>query len=320
MELNESICPICQRDIKGNFRTFDYGAKVNVDCPFCGSFKIMSHILIGWLSEKQKNHDPDFDMSIALRHLSLGSTTVIELTDKNYDDIKHRVRIPSDPLEVLDLLMIHCGRLATRFNVGISIPETDIPLLFVHDDNEMQAILVMAIELEFIGQYHFDKKRYTFSLLVKGWERIAQLRKVRSESKQVFVAMKFGDPELDKVFDDAILPAVEICGYHAYRIDKDQHNDKICDKIIAEIKQSAFLIADFSGHRGGVYFEAGFAKGLGIPVIWTCREDDFDNLHFDTRQFNHIKWSCEKVFRDLLVDRIRATIFVRVPADSKKWR
>ncbi len=34
-----------------------------------------------------------------------------------------------------------------------------------------------------------------------------------------------------------------------------------------------FMIADFTGHRGGVYFEAGFAHGLGIPVIWTCRED-----------------------------------------------
>lgn len=308
MELNENICPICHRDVKGNFRTFDYGAKVSVDCPFCGGFKIMSHVLIGWLSEKQMSHDPDFDMSIALRHLGLGSATVMELTDKNYKDIKQRVRIPSDPLDVLDLLMIHCGRLATRFNVGISIPETDIPLLFVHDDNEMQAILVMAMELEFIGQYHFDKKHYTFSLLVKGWERISQLRKVRTESKQVFVAMKFGDPDLDKVFEDAIVPAVEQCGYHAYRIDRVQHNDKICDKIISEIKQSAFLIADFTYHRGGVYFEAGFAKGLGIPVIWTCREDDFENLHFDTRQYNHIIWSSAGVLKQSLIDRVKATI------------
>ena len=37
-----------------------------------------------------------------------------------------------------------------------------------------------------------------------------------------------------------------------------------------------------------VYFEVGFTKGLGIPVIWTCREDDFDDLLFDTKQYNHI--------------------------------
>lgn len=308
MELKQDVCPICHRALNEDLRTNDHVNILHVECSYCGNYKITSHVLHSWLIDRQQRNDPDMDMSIALRHLGLGSTSVIKLTDKNYEDIKQRVRIPSDPLEVLDLLMIHCGRLATRFNVGISIPVTDIPLLFVHDDNEMQAILVMAMELEFIGQYHFDKKYYTFSLLVKGWEKITQLRKVRSESKQVFVAMKFGDSVLDKIFEKAIVQAVELCGYHAYRIDKDQHNDKICDKIIAEIKQSAFIIADFTYHRGGVYFEAGFAKGLGIPVIWTCREDDFDNLHFDTRQYNHIKWRSAEDLKQNLVDRIKATI------------
>lgn len=308
MELKESICPICHRDVKGSFWIFDHGDKISVDCPFCGRFMIKSHVLRGLLHARQQKHNPDLDMSIALRHLGLGSTTVIELTDKNYEDIKQRVRIPSDPLEVLNLLMIHCGRIATRFNVGILIPESDIPLLFIHDDNEMQAILVMAVEQEFIGQYHFAKESYSFSLLFKGWEKIAQFRNVRTESKQVFVAMKFGDPELDKVFEDAIVPVVELCGYHAYRIDRAQHNDKICDRIIAEIKQSAFVIADFTFHRGGVYFEAGFAKGIGIPVIWTCREDDFYNLHFDTRQYNHIKWISADELKQSLINRIRSTL------------
>jgi nucleoside 2-deoxyribosyltransferase len=54
---------------------------------------------------------------------------------------------------------------------------------------------------------------------------------------------------------------------------------------------SAFLIADFTGHRGGVYFETGYAMGRGLPVIWMCRKDDVDNLHFDIRQYNSINRS-----------------------------
>ena len=70
-----------------------------------------------------------------------------------------------------------------------------------------------------------------------------------------------------------------------------EHTNKIDDEIISEIKRSTFLIADFTGHRGGVYFEAGIAMGLGVPVIWTCRKDDIANLHFDIRQYNCIAWT-----------------------------
>ena len=68
------------------------------------------------------------------------------------------------------------------------------------------------------------------------------------------------------------------------------------------------LVADFTGQRAGVYFEAGFALGLGLPVIWTCNEEDKDALHFDTRQFNHILWTCEADLFQKLKRRIEATI------------
>lgn len=70
------------------------------------------------------------------------------------------------------------------------------------------------------------------------------------------------------------------------------------------------LIADFTKQRGGVYFEAGFAMGLGIPVIWSCRSDDINNLHFDTRQYNHIVWNDYSDLRTKLVNRIKATVLV----------
>ena len=59
---------------------------------------------------------------------------------------------------------------------------------------------------------------------------------------------------------------------------------------------------------GVIHFEAGLAMGLGRPVIWTCRKDDFENTHFDTRQYNHIVWETPEDLREKLADRIRATI------------
>jgi hypothetical protein len=62
---------------------------------------------------------------------------------------------------------------------------------------------------------------------------------------------------------------------------RGEHINKMGDEIISQIRRSKFLIADFTGHRGKVYFEAGLA--MGLPVFWTCRRDDLDKLHFDMR-------------------------------------
>jgi nucleoside 2-deoxyribosyltransferase len=98
-------------------------------------------------------------------------------------------------------------------------------------------------------------------------------------------------PELAQAFDKGFEPAVRNAGYQAVRIDRTEHEGKIDDRIIAEIRASAFVIADFTGHRGGVYYEAGFAHGLGRRVIFTCREDHLKDLHFDVRQYNTILWT-----------------------------
>lgn len=68
------------------------------------------------------------------------------------------------------------------------------------------------------------------------------------------------------------------------------------------------VVADFTGHRGGVYFEASFALGLGIPVIWTCCEDQIGTAYFDTRQYSHVVWKSPGDLREKLKYRILATV------------
>ena len=150
-------------------------------------------------------------------------------------------------------------------------------------------------------------------LTVEGYARLAELEKVAVDSSQAFVAMWFDDSMSD-VFESGIKPGIEDAGYEARRIDRIEHINKIDDEIIAEIRRSRFLVADFThgdgGARGGVYYEAGFAHGLNIPVIFTCRQDILEKIHFDTRQYNHIPWEPEKLeeFSKALADRIAAVI------------
>lgn len=125
---------------------------------------------------------------------------------------------------------------------------------------------------------------------------------------QVFVAMWF-DKSVDKYFTEGIKKAIDdSIKYKVVRVDFVEHNNKICDQIIAEINKSKLLIADFTGDRGGVYFESGYAQGLGIPVIWTVQEDWVNKLHFDTRQYNHIVYKDETELYKKLKARIEATV------------
>jgi hypothetical protein len=144
---------------------------------------------------------------------------------------------------------------------------------------------------------------------VGGWARLEEIERPNIESKQAFVAMWFAK-ELDSAYRDGILKLEEDTGFRMLRIDTQQFNDKICDHIVAEIRRSRFMIADVTRHRRAVYFEAGYALGLGLQVIWTCREDHLRRAEriFDTRQYNHITWKTPQELREKLKDRILATI------------
>ncbi len=144
-----------------------------------------------------------------------------------------------------------------------------------------------------------------------GYTRLAELDGASTASQQAFVAMWFDDLMMD-AYEKGIAPAIRDAGYEPIRIDKKDHNNKIDDEIIAEIRRSRFVVADFTqgdtGARGGVYYEAGFAHGHNISVIFCCREDVIGKVHFDTRQYNHITWQNPDDLRARLSQRISATI------------
>jgi hypothetical protein len=157
------------------------------------------------------------------------------------------------------------------------------------------------------------------SITSKGLDRAESFETSGAETNQAFVAMWF-DATMKEAWRTGFAPGIRDAGYEPFRIDGLEHNGKIDDAIVAEIKRSRFLIADFTcgGHevdgifnpnpRGGVYYEAGLAHGLGMEVIFTCRADRMPYLHFDTRQFAHIVWNEPEDLRESLYNRIAATL------------
>ena len=156
-------------------------------------------------------------------------------------------------------------------------------------------------------------------LTAKGHAHLANLGNRIKESTQAFVAMWF-DSSLDDAFNNGIKPGIEQCGYSAVRIDQTEPLDKLDDEILAEIRKSKFVVVDLTegevvkeadgtikgGTRGSVYYEAGFAHGLEIPVIFTCCKNSPGKVHFDIRQYSCIYWNSTEELQERLARRIRA--------------
>lgn len=149
----------------------------------------------------------------------------------------------------------------------------------------------------------------TTRLTTKAWEFLESPAEVRN-LKRGFIAMSFAE-EYEDAFTHGIYPALDSLEIKAIRVDREEFNEKICDRIVNDIGDCGFLVAEVSGHRQGVYFEAGLAMGQGKPVIFCCRTDQLGDAHFDTRQYPHIVWSTPAELQDRLRDRVLATILVK---------
>jgi hypothetical protein len=145
-------------------------------------------------------------------------------------------------------------------------------------------------------------------LTLEGLTKLVSIEE-RKYSRFCFVAMSFSK-ELEPIYDAAILPSLLETDFKPIIVSKETiDSDKtINDAIIAGIKRSRFTIAEFTEHRAGVYFEAGYALGRGQKVIYSCRKSDIDKAHFDTRNFQHIVWETYEELKEALINKIRAYI------------
>jgi nucleoside 2-deoxyribosyltransferase len=127
--------------------------------------------------------------------------------------------------------------------------------------------------------------------------------------------MRFGDPELDEMLRDHFRPAVQRTGFTLFRLDDEPRAGLIDDRLRVEIRQSRFLLSDLTHANNGAYWEAGYAEGLGKPVIYLCKKEVFENPktrpHFDTNHHLTIVWDRETIQEDM--ERLVATIRYSIP-------
>lgn len=181
---------------------------------------------------------------------------------------------------------------------------------YVKNNVEFFFYLDSLIESGYIScQARVDGAYSGVSLTVSGLNKAISLEE-KNNSKTCFVAMSFDD-EMFGIYESGIKPAIKETGFEPLIISekKDIPSDTtINDAILAAIKKSKFTIADFTNHKHGVYFESGYALGRGQKVIYTCRQDEIEKAHFDTRNYPHIVWKDAEDLKKQLIDKIEVFI------------
>lgn len=140
-----------------------------------------------------------------------------------------------------------------------------------------------------------------FKLSEKGWSEAAA-RAGGRKLKSCFVLLS-DEEDWCAQWSESVLPKIEQCGYlpclfnHSGAENRDSHS-------IQQISGSKLIIADLTNHSPGVYFAAGYALGMNIPVIWTVKRSHADKLFVQSHHIRPFVWDTAEDLAAMLQQRL----------------
>lgn len=306
-------CPICGEAVKHlNLSGREFHEDIHgFDCKICGKYLLKGDL--GRLAKEYsiwKGLGNEYKgKEYILSGVTRNSKKKVTITQENITDLIDNAPVPDTLPEMLDQILVYVSRRSRSYGEFVKIISwKDYPLFYAKHNRELNYIIEMGVSNE-MG-YLYPNRNDEYRLTMKGWGRVDELRRTNLDSRKAFVAMWFNKEEMGSVYEEAIQPALNLTGFNPYKVDEDKRNNEMIDnKIIAKIRSSGLLVADLTGIRGSVCWEAGFAKGLGIEVILTCRKDEDKKkiqIPFDIRQYPIIFWETHEKLQEELMDKIKA--------------
>ena len=324
-----TACPLCETPCES--RTHDNHDAIVYNCIICGDFTAdRSFVMSKGFTPAYLPLESKIALAGAIRRATdeKHTQTIPILDYATVAELVKRTRVP-DALEQADQMLLYVAHAAPRLGRFTE---------FEHRQRWATRLFLDSIEafnllLAYNADYFFPKSdgpvTVALALSQDGWRRVSRLRSSPTAGNQAFVAMWF-DEGLHDAYDNGIKPALEATGFNPYRVDRAHHNTRIDAEIMAQIRASRLVIADSTGARPSVYYEAGFADGLGIPVLWCCNRDIetvilrsplahprdaelpkperkcwFEASAFDTNHLVHILWKDPDHLKMELTARIR---------------
>jgi hypothetical protein len=309
----DEACPVC-RSPANLERIAGQPIQAVVDCSRCGDYVTREALAdnLGRLLEDEKQR------ALASHRIrKLQKQGRANLPQEFFESIQ-RQSLPT-PAELCDNLLLWLaeqmdGWVGRSVGTGREISDPDIlaEIGAIEAGGARWAAQALKdanlVELGFIG----TTNQFRAGLTPAGWTRVEELQRAHVASRFAFFARKFANADVDRVFAECLQPAVKQTGYDLRTATQMAgHIDAIIED---EIRRCRFLIADLSDDNAGAYWEAGFAEGLGKPVIYVCR--DGMKTHFDTDHRQTVRWDLVKLSET--ATRLKAVIRNTLLGDAKQ--
>ena len=237
--------------------------------------------------------------------------TVRDSSNPNWNSMSGRKPQVPEPIDEADVLILIGGYEGT-FTAANWARQSSTPVLPVATFG-MAASDIIDDELSEKGGKRITHlsdddlkklKRSAVTLNDNGIEEytaeIIRLAERAALSREVFIVMSFSEQSRLDDFRDAVKMACEKEGFVAERIDKRPTGESydVVEKIHRDIEACGFVVADLTNERPNVYYEIGYARGLGKPVILTIGEGE--KVHFDIAGQKRITWKGHVDLREQL--------------------
>jgi hypothetical protein len=309
-------CIVCETPAD---RVPGLGEFARYECPRCGVFILnggAEAVLPGMLNES--NHRRSL-MSFALRRMQRPNNTHLRILTKiDLPSFWEAQRLPN-PQQQADALVVWIGdNQPDSFHFAgahASLVAAYVGLPIARDGRtDTDTLKWLRLQIAHLNMFESigPDESPAFRLTIEGASRYENLKKISPRSRTAFMAMKIGDETLDQVFADCFRPAAARTGFELRKLIEHQSPGLIDNHVRAAIVGCRFVIADVTHSSDGTYWEAGYAEGLGLPVIYTCEASVWQDkeTQFDTNHTMTVVWDAsnlKKAEHDLAAT-IRATL------------
>jgi len=306
----ERHCPFCRSPLREPQPPRTGGAE-EFECQRCGRFGLGDSANAELPGRTVSNPKLGFVLSYVVHSMQRQDTR--PLVDYDFAKrIDETGQLPS-PVEQAEHLLLWLGDRLVGPGERLRLSESLHGAIVGTGGEENFFWLVKHLLATGILEGDQDSAGAVVMLSFNGWNAVEQLRRGRSKRRTAFMAMPYGDAILDEVVKSCFTPALKKTGFHLERLDEEPMAGLIDDRLRVKIRGARFVIADLTHGNQGAYWEAGFAEGLGKPVIYTCERTVFETkkTHFDTNHHLTVPWAQNNL--DDAEERLKATIRATLP-------
>jgi hypothetical protein len=310
-----SDCPICKSPLELSPSPHGSRDGTQYSCKLCGNFFLSGILKTSLPSYFARDELASAKFSHALRNMQRSGKEAELMTYTAEEVLKFS--LPS-PKEQADLLIRWLAESVKGPGDIVKInPDLHRSITGSHSNEAFALVLNHLFDTGLVTGNRRNAKGFdghaSATLSFDGWDHYETLRKGGISYRKAFMAMKFGDQVLNDLLENVFKPKIKQAGFELYKLDDRPVAGLIDDHLRANIQSADFMVADLTHDNHGAYWEAGYAEGLGKPVIYTCESEKFSlhKTHFDTNHHLTVVWSKESP--DEAGEKLKATVRATLP-------